>query len=359
MGFPLSSLPFGALSGYQPVPPPSPLTNALLGALVAANRRPRNRSEWEERFMSWQRPASDTEEERIAATANRVGRAMRHSTFLSQRDWRIVPQGSHRNNTNTRAESDIDLCMCLTDVFFVDGPQNDWPSNAELGREALPFTFEQYKTHIAWCLAEEFGSAALTVGNKAIHLHKDRDDKINADIVAAYVFEQYGPRVAPYWLRGAPERGVAFLANGQRVTNFPEQHYRNGVAKNERTGRRYKGVVRILKRLRNHIAENPEAPAAARHCARATASFLIESLTYNCPDFLFGHASIYDDVVEVLRWLSSGLNDRSAATTLLGMPPWRWWQEVNGLKELFTPAQAWNLDGATGFVETTRAYMAV
>jgi len=354
MGLPLYSFGGVSLSGFVP-PPVSPQMNALLALLG----KPRNRSEWEDRFATWQKPASDTEEERITATANRVSRAMRHSHDLPQRSWMIVRQGSHHNKTNTRAESDIDLCMCLTDAFFVDGPQNDWPTNTELGRVPIPFTFEQYRNHIAWCLQQEFGTAAVTIGKKAIHLHKNDADKIDADVVPAYVLQRYGPRVAPFWQRGVPEHGVAFLTSENRLTtNFPEQHYANGVAKNNRTGRRYKNVVRILKRMRNHIADNAEAPTAARNRARDTASFLIESLVYNCPDNLFGHSVIYDDVTAVLRYLSAGLNDRQSGNALISFLRLTW-MEVNGLKGLFAPGQAWSDTDAAEFVNVALAYMAV
>lgn len=353
---------FGSLSEFQSVPQSSSLTTmSLLGLLGEVDRKPRNRSEWENRFEVWQRPASETEEQRITATTNRVHRALQYSQFLLQRNWKIVPQGSHHNNTNTRAESDIDLCLCLTDAFFVDGPPYDWPSNDELKRKPVQFTFDQFRNHIGWCLQQEFGADAVKVGNKAIHLNKDCDDKINADIVPAFVFEQYGPRMAPYWLRDEPNRGIAFLTRNEqrRVTNFPEQHYRNGVAKNNRTGGRFKRVVRILKRIRNHITDNLQAPQVARTCAKTTPSFLIESLIFNCPDALFGHTSIYDDVVAVLYWLRAGLNNRDPVMKLLNMLPWMQWKEVNQVKALFGYGQEWSIEGATAFVDVALAYLEV
>jgi hypothetical protein len=230
--------------------------------LKGLDRRPRNRSEWQARFAYWQRPASETEEEKIEATASRIRAAMRHSGFLAGRQWRVIKQGSYHNNTNVRNDSDMDLGVCLTDAFFVDGSQYDFPDMAELRREPVPFQFHQYKSHIAWCLEQEFGRNAVTVGKKAIHIHKDDQSKIHADIVPAYTFQIFGPRSGLGGARSAPHNGIALItADGQRITNFPDQHYRNGCAKNDQTGRRYKRVARILKRLRNHMAEHPDAPA--------------------------------------------------------------------------------------------------
>ena len=103
--------------------------------LKGLDRRPRNRSEWQARFVHWQRPASETEEAKIEAVARRIGRAMRHSGFLPGRQWRVVKQGSYHNNTNVRNGSDMDLGVCLTDAFFTDGPRYDFPGLKELGRD--------------------------------------------------------------------------------------------------------------------------------------------------------------------------------------------------------------------------------
>jgi len=316
--------------------------------------------EWQARFSYWQRPASETEEAKIEGTARRVAAALRHSAFLPQRQWRVVKQGSYHNNTNVRVDSDMDLGVCLTDAFFMDGPQTDFPTISELGREPVPFRFDQYKEHVAWCLRQEFGAPAITIGKKAIHIHKNDNEKIHADVVTAFTFQLYGPRSVPFGLRGMPDDGIGLItADGRRITNFPDQHYTNGCAKNDRTGRRYKRVVRIVKRLRNHFAENPDAPAKVRADAKSTASFLIDCLVYNCPDSFFQNAEIYDDVAGVLRYLSAVLNDPADGRTLLGMPSWIFWREVNGIKPLFGVDQAWTVAEAASFIGYARAYMEV
>ena len=344
------------LGGLPALPTPAaPPLNLLLKEL---NRRPRSRSEWQARFSHWQRPASDTEEAKIDAVARRISVALRRSEFLPSRQWRVVKQGSYHNNTNVRNDSDMDLGVCLADAFFVDGPQNDFPSMAELRREPVPFQFDQYKSHIAWCLEQEFGRGTVRIGKKAISIHKDDHEKIDADIVPAYTFQIFGPRVGLGGSRSTRHNGIALVTTeGQRITNFPDQHYVNGCAKNERTGRRYKRVTRILKRLRNHMAENSEVPEKVRFRAKNTPSFLIESLVYNCPDHLFGNSEIYDDVVAVLRHLNAGLNDRSDGGTLLTLPIWAFWYEVNGIKSLFGGGQAWSLFEASSFIEYARGYM--
>ncbi|MGC9953451.1 MAG: hypothetical protein ABSD21_04130 [Rhizomicrobium sp.] len=351
------------ISRYPWETPPHPLTptqpsynylNVLAGI---AREKPRNRSEWEARFAHWQKPASETEELKIEAVAKRIRTALARSKFLSTRSWEIIKQGSYHNNTNVRSESDVDLCVCLTDAFFVDAPQSDWPTNAELGCVPVPFQFDYYRNIIAWCLEQEFGASAVTRGKKALHLHKNDNEKINADIVPAYTLQKFGSRGAAYLPRPVPDNGIALLTTeNKRITNFPKQHYLNGCAKNDLTGRRYKRVVRILKRLRIHMAENITLAVKTRQRAKSTASYLIESLVYNCPDTAFGHTYIYDDVAAVLNYLSVGLNDTRNGTTLLTLPVWAFWYEVNGIKPLWMD-QAWTLAEAQEFVAAARSYM--
>ena len=345
------SAPFG-------LPPPNAFAPSILGeALAALARKPRSRREWESRFSHWQKPASETEEQKIEAAKRRIGRALLRSTFLPTRQWTIIPQGSYSNNTNVRTDSDVDLCVCLTDAYFTDGPPTDRPTLAELGLEPLPFTFEDFKNHIAACVLDEYGYSSLEVGTKALHIHKDDSERISVDVVPTFVYRFYDARQSPLMPRGAPAEGIALIAAGKRITNFPRQHYTNGCAKNDRTGRRYKRVVRILKRLRNHMAANVVAAAQIRGRAKATASYLIESLVYNCPDNLFGNASIYDDVIAVLGFLSRGLSDRSAATTLLTLPAWAFWVEVNEVKTLFGNGQTWSVGDALQFVTFAQSYV--
>ena len=357
----MSTLPlgglFGGLSGLGLSTEGLALYSTLLGSPIG---RPRNRSEWEQRFVHWQRPASESEEAKIDATSRRVRAAFARSRFLPNRRWAIIKQGSYHNNTNVRVESDVDLCVCLTDAFFCDGPPQDMPTMAELGREPIPFTFADYRAHLAWCLTEEFGASAVTVGSKAIHLHKTYADKIQADIVPAFVFQQYGVQQNYLMPKTPLHVGVGLLkTDGTLITNYPEQHYAQGCAKTERTARRYKRVVRILKNLRNHMTDNVQVPREIRDRAKGTASFLIESLVFNCPDSLFQHAAIYDDLVAVLHHLSAELSRDPSGLTLLTGPSWMWWFEVNYIKSLFGPKQAWTPQSARAFIDDARAYMGV
>ncbi|MFZ2429037.1 MAG: hypothetical protein WAW71_12925, partial [Propioniciclava sp.] len=69
-----------------------------------------------------------------------------------------------------------------------------------------------------------------------------------------------------------------------KVVNWPQQQYTNGVTKNEATGHRYKRFVRALKRSENWlVSEQRMAPLA---------SYLMECLVYNVPDHILAYGDL-------------------------------------------------------------------
>ncbi len=335
---------------------------SILADMLYSSMKPRSRSEWEDRFIAWQKPASETEEQKIEIAKRKVGNALQYSRFLKAYDWEFIPQGSYHNNTNVRTESDVDLCVCLKKVYEIDGPPNNTPSLNDLNLDPLNFTFLDYKTDIAASLQRHYGQSEVQIGKKAIHINKDSETRISVDVVPTFTYQLFPSRRS---ILGSgvsiPYVGVALrVTDDRRLTNFPRQHYDNGILKNNRTSRRFKRVVRILKRLRTHMIDNPNASFELKNCARNTPSFLIESLVYNCPDNLFNNPSIFDDVVNVLQYLSQHLNEDFYGPSVGHITPqWSFWTEVNGIKNLFRIDSAFSVQTAQAFVSSAKAYMEV
>ena len=92
---------------------------------------------------------------------------------------------------------------------------------------------------------------------------------------------------------GSPKylSGIEFRPdNGGGVINWPNQTHSNGVDKNNNTSRRYKRVIRILKRLRNKMQDEKIATA------NDIASFLIESLVWNTPNSSLDYTRHTDNI---------------------------------------------------------------
>jgi hypothetical protein len=103
--------------------------------------------------------------------------------------------------------------------------------------------------------------------------------------------------------------------------NWPEQHQANGTGKNLATGRRFKRVVRIVKRLRNEMADSKIGSA------ESISSYLIECLVWNVPNEKLAQDSYYGTVRSVLAFLFNNTRNYEDCKD---------WGEVSELTYLFT-----------------------
>jgi hypothetical protein len=159
--------------------------------------------------------------------------------------------------------------------------------------------------------------------------------------VPAFSYRYYFDNGLNQWI--TPE-GIAFYPDDKPglVINWPEQTYINGVAKNDQTGRRYKSIVRILKKLRDDMQEDKIADADD------IASFLIESMVWNVPDNIFGGYTYRNDVREVVAYAyNQTVNDELCSK----------WLEVNKIKYLFHPTQPWDREKANKFLFSVWNYL--
>jgi hypothetical protein len=130
--------------------------------------------------------------------------------------------------------------------------------------------------------------------------------------------------------------------NGDRIINWPDQHLENGVSKNMITGKRYKAIVRVLKKLCNEMADNGIA------VAKPIPGFLNECLVWNVPDDHFGNDSYKSDVRKCLAHLFNNTIDEEKCSE---------WGEVSELKYLFRGSQKWTWQQAHSFISAAWNYV--
>ena len=141
---------------------------ALVEALAAA----RTRGSWNERFVHWERPASDSEEAIIDRAAGMVRAALAQNTWLESEGVEVRPQGSYHNNTNVRREADMDLCAWHPGimVWLADGLSRDAVYHqldyTNTGHRN-PDIASRMRLEIRAALAERFGRGNITLGSKA------------------------------------------------------------------------------------------------------------------------------------------------------------------------------------------------
>ena len=293
--------------------------------------------DWESTFNFWAQSPSKTEQERCERVIAAIHRSISQSSKLRARMIKVFTQGSFRNRVNVRQDSDVDVGVMLYDYFLDQYPAGK--SRADFGNYDVEYGFAQFKNELEEALVAYFGRSMVTRGNKAFDI-KATTSNIEADVVPLWEFRRY-------WDNGEFRAGVALIPdNGSgRIENYPERlvdtwpntplHYENGVSKNIATSRRFKGMARILKKLRN---EMDNAGIAA---AQAVPSYLIECLAWNAPNTCFGGHSWEARVQSVLRFLWQNTKEPALCSG---------WFEVDAIKFLFHDTQRWTRRQAHAFI---------
>ncbi len=290
---------------------------------------------WEDKFKRWAAPLSVTEQQKCENAEGMVRKAIAASDALSKYDFRVFAQGSYKNNTNVRQDSDVDICICLKDVFFSDFAFAAPYTREQAGLVDSNYTYAQFKNDVEKALIEYFGSDAVTRGNKAFDVHAN-SYRVDADVVACFTHCRYTSTGG--YLEGTELRSDS----GQSIINWPEQHYSNGVAKNNSTNYRYKKLVRILKALRN------EMNTANIQAAEPIPSFLCECLVWNTPDSYMGAATLTQDIESAIRFLYNQTKSDAECSE---------WGEVSELKYLFRSFQPWTRQQANEFLVAAWGYL--
>lgn len=303
---------------------------------------------WEDRLSSWTGPASDSEDEKRERTERQVKDAIAAHPRLSQQPVKVYAKGSYANNTNVRADSDVDLAVEYTGGFQIEF-QDETITREVAGIQDYtgPYTgsgkvsFGQFKTDVHQALVAAFGSDKVERRNKCVAV-SEKATTLPADVVPCWEHHSYyRNRLGVSYVQGTvlwPDEGFT------EIHNYPQQHYDNGVAKNNATHRRFKSAVRMMKRLENEMVDkgaHPEVP-----------SYLIECLVYRCSNSCFNNASSW------LAMASAIITEIYQGTE--GPEPEdenHRWLEVNDIKFLFHHMQKWTRQQANSYSVAAWRYL--
>jgi len=294
--------------------------------------------DWEATFTSWGAAPGTTETTKCDNAETAVRKAITASVKLSGKDIKVFTQGSYANRTNVRQDSDVDICVMYQGAFFSDYSMSEGLNKSVLGYIDGTYTYAEFKNDVEAALKSYFGKDFVHRGNKAFDVHANTY-RIDADVVPAFEHRRFHGNVLGNWYN----TGTQILPdNGSAIINWPQQNYDNGVTKNNATGRRFKAVTRILKRLRNEMADENYA------AAKPIPSYLIECLVWNVPDEGFGHSTLRADV----RWALAHLwnNTRKVEDC-------KEWGEINELKYLFWTGQPWTREQVNIFLQAAWDYI--
>jgi hypothetical protein len=298
--------------------------------------------DWEAQLREWGHAPGPAEQTKMENTESQIRAAITAHPRLKLHNVQVASQGSYYNLTHIPRESDVDIRVVSHDAVYNDWSWVDPRGNTDEAVRATlrtrfgipsgpaPYGFSTFRDDVGEALVARFGPTPnVTPGDKAFSIKETRYH-VDADVVAALEHRTYRTD-------GTYEEGVEFVSRkGVRIVNWPVQQHDNGVTKNKATHERFKAMVRALKNLRVEMDDQKNAAAA-----KPMSSFLIECLVWNVPDGKFGHATYYDDMKEVLRFLYA--NTKEAATCAE-------WREESDLKWLFKGKAAWTPAQVNAFV---------
>ena len=208
---------------------------------------------------------------------------------LAAYDWppevkyEVFLQGSYKNDTNLRRDSDVDVVVRLASklrprVALLTGEQLQEDGSHKAAYER----WHSFRRHALKAMRDRYGDAA-TSGRKTIKLAKGAI-QADADLVITLSYKE----------------GIGFYLPDERrwVVSYPQQHYQRGLKKEEATSKRFKRTIRMFKAARNHLVNNgaltkDDAP-----------SYFIECLLYNVPESLFA-PKLAPTYTGTLDWLKT------------------------------------------------------
>jgi len=291
-----------------------------------------------EKCVKWAKGPSVTEQQRCDNAQQMVNEAIKAHPKLKNRDIEVLLQGSYRNRTNVRKESDVDVCVLCKDCFFPDYSLTPNTNNTVLGFNDSSLTFTELKKEVEEALVTKFGRSHVKKGDKAFNV-RENSYRVNADVVPTFERRLY------YYddnrkLRYGSGTVLESNKDGRPIYNWPEQHYLKGVERHKATAGQFKKKARILKNLCNEM-QNQGITSAGK-----VSSFLLESLVFNCPDEVFTTAH-YDGLRNVIYYLLCATENDTAALNMM---------EVNNIKPLFCTTQPWNQQDVNQFLKSAWNY---
>lgn len=289
----------------------------------------------ETKLAGWTGPSSDSEQEKQDRTERMIRAAIQEHPGFSDCTLKVYAKGSYANNTNVKADSDVDIVVQCNDVTY-------WE---EASPGAHPTTYTPYtgqwtpsklRAELVAALQAKFPSHVDTSGSTAIRIDSNTA-RVEADVVPAFSYEYH-------FANGTHRKGSrVYKKDGSYLTNYPEQQLTNGRAKNNATGARYKKAVRIMKRVENAMVES--------NYHREVPSFFMECLVYNCPNDILTRSTWTEIIRGVIVHVWGELDGAEPTESS------KRWLEPNECKYLFHSSQPWTRADGRDFVKAAWNYL--
>lgn len=225
------------------------------------------------------------------------------SEELNKRDFEVYLQGSYKNSTNIRGDSDVDVVVQLNSIFSKDISELTEKETKLYYSTYSNATYflSEFENSVLKVLKEYFGVSSISKSNKCIKIDGSYN-RLDADVLVCNQYRKYNNFVG----QSTPFiEGIQFKTLSERkIISYPKVHYNNSSNKNslDRTKGNYKPAVRIFKNARNYLIENGVINTSL------ASSYFIESLLYNVPDPYFS-SDYANTFIKSVNWLGKSLSE--------------------------------------------------
>jgi len=282
----------------------------------------------ESQLETWSKPgAVETAEQ----THKSIRAALEAYNWPSGVQYEVYLQGSYRNRTNIRRDSDVDVVVQLNSAFFENLPVN---LKRQFRFRDASYGWEEFRSDVLKALRNYYGPVRVREGRKSL---KVQTPYLPADVVVSLQYRKYPdrPRSEADFIEGMTFR---MPSESRWVINYPKLHYENGAKKNKNTNGWYKPTIRMFKNARTYLVDRGVIPADL------APSYFLECLLYNVPNGKFG-TNLQSTFREVITWLLKADFSRFVCQNeqllLFGSSPEQW-SEDRAYRFLEAMVELWN-----------------
>ena len=221
-----------------------------------------------------------------ASTYQSIKSALNAHSWPQGMDHEVYLQGSYPNHTNIRGDSDVDVVVETSNVFYNDA-QSHLQSQLGLTGGAA-YAFDEFRAEVKKALVNYYGSRAVADGDKCLKV-SGNSSRLDADVVPCVRFRHYQNTVVA-------SKGITFWTLSRiQVVNYPKVHLDNGSAKNLQCASNYKPNVRVFKNARNRAGND-------------FPSYFLECMLYNVPNNCYSN-SFRTTFLDTLSYLENAKNN--------------------------------------------------
>ncbi len=243
----------------------------------------------ESQLNTWTNQGSVTNS---ASTHNVLRNALARHNWSKEMSYDDYLQGSYANTTNIRGESDVDIVIECTSIFFHS--IENVADKQFLGFIPGSHSFDDFRNEVIDALVSYYGSDYVdpSGANSIKVLPSETNNRLYADVVVCASYKYYIERQ----IRA---EGITFWnrKTNQQITNYPKLHKANGANKNSNAYYNYKKTVRMFKNARRYMIDGDA------ELRKKFPSYFVESLFYNVPDNKFYGSSWQQIFCSVLTYL--------------------------------------------------------